>query len=100
MPNALPPRIVRVATARWRLEVDRGSRRAEVRCRRRVERLLALEGVDAVLALVVADERDPVGALAVVEDDRRPVAAERVGVLAQLAGRHVERPDVVDVAVP
>ncbi len=36
---------------------------------------------------------------AFVEHHRRPVAAERVGVLAQLAGLQIERPDVVDVAV-
>ena len=65
---------------------------------RGVQRLLPLERVDAVLALVVADERDPVR-LAVVQHDRRPVAAERVGVLLQLAVLQVERPDVVDVAV-
>ena len=39
-----------------RLEVDDRSGRAEVGRRRRVQRLLALERVDAVLALVVADE--------------------------------------------
>ncbi len=38
--------------------------------------------------------------LAVVQHDRRPVAAERVGVLPQLTGFQVQRPDVVDVAVP
>ena len=81
-----------------RLEVDDFGRRAEVGARGRVQRLLPLERVDAVLALVVADERDPVR-LAVVQHDRRPVAAERVGVLPQLARLQIERPDVVDVAV-
>ena len=82
-----------------RLEVDDLlAGRAEVRARRRVQRLLALERVDAELALVIADEGDLVG-LAFVQDDRIPVAAEDVGVLPELAALLIERPDVEDVAV-
>ena len=43
-----------------RLEVDDRAGRAEVGRRRRVQRLLPLERVDAVVALVVADEGDAV----------------------------------------
>jgi hypothetical protein len=51
-----------------------------------------------VVALVVRDEGDARG-LVVLERDREHVAAERVGVLLQLAALQVQRPDVVDVAV-
>ena len=63
-----------------------------------MQRLLARQRVDAVLALVVGDKRDPL-LLRFVEHDRRDVAGERIGELLQLTGLHVERPDVVDVAV-
>ncbi len=80
------------------LEVDDGGRRSEVGRRGRVERFLAFERVQRVVALVVADERDPV-CLSLVQHDGRPVAAHGVRVLAQLAVFEIERPDVVDVPV-
>jgi hypothetical protein len=55
--------------------------------------------VEFVFALVVADERDPRLGASLVQHDRRGVAAERVGVLAQLPRLQVQRPDVIDVAV-
>ena len=49
-----------------------------------VQRFLARQRVDAVLALVVGDERDLRGLL-VAQHDRRDVAGQRVGELPQLA---------------
>ena len=57
----------------WKSMIGPGAPKSALR--RRVERLLALERLDAVIPLVVADERDPGSAL--VQHDRRPVAAER-----------------------
>ncbi len=49
-----------------------------------VERFVAGQRVDAVFALVVGDEGD-LRRLLVAQDDRRDVAGQRVGELAQLA---------------
>ena len=82
-----------------RLEVDDRAWRAEIGAGHRVDRLIAVERVDAVFTFVIGDERDLGGALLVLQDDRRDVRGQRVGVLPQLAGLQAQRPDVVDVAV-
>ena len=83
-----------------RLEVDDRPGRAEVGRRRGDDRLAPVERVQLVLVLVVADEARSAGcrsrSRSTTVDD---VAAERVGVLPQLAVLQAERPDVVDVAV-
>ena len=73
---------------------------AEVGSRDRVQRLVAVEGVDAVLALVVGDEGDLGVALLVLQHDRRDVGRQRVGVLLELAALEAQRPQIEDVAVP
>jgi hypothetical protein len=80
-----------------RLEVDDRTGLAEVRRGGGVQRLLAIECMDAH-SLVVGDERN-VAAGRVVQHDWREDAAERVRVLAELAVAQVQRPDVEDVAV-
>ena len=71
---------------------------AEVGAGDGVQRFLARQRVDAVLALVVGHERDLRGLL-IAQHDRRDVAGQRVRVLLQLAVLQVQRPDVVDVPV-
>mgnify|MGYP003693813127 CR=1 FL=1 len=82
-----------------RLEVDDRAGRAEVGRGRGDDRIAALERVQLVVALVVADEGDLRLVVGLVQHDRADVAGHRVGVLPQLAVLQVERPDVVDVAV-
>ena len=85
-----------------RLEVDdRPAAGSEVAGDGREDRLLALHRVQAVLALVVGDEREPVG-LAVLlgcNEDGVDVARGGIGVLVQLAVLQIQRPDVEDLAV-
>ena len=81
------------------LEVDHRSGRAEVGRGRGDDRVAALERVQFVVALVVADERHLRRIVAAVQQDGRGVAAHRVGELAQLAVLEAQRPDVVDGAV-
>ena len=63
-----------------------------------MERFFPRQRVDAVLALVIGHERD-LRRFLIVQDDRRHVAGQGVGVLLQFAVLQVQRPDVVDVAV-
>ena len=82
-----------------RLEVDDGAGRAKVGRGRFVERLFALEDVQAVFALVIGDKRDARRSAAFAEHNRRDIARQRVGELIEFARLRVERPDVVHHAV-
>ena len=82
-----------------RLEVDDRPGRSEVGRRDLGDLVLALEDVQAVLALEVGDERQRGCAGASLQHHRRDVARQRVGVLLQLVGLQVERPEVVDLPV-
>ena len=82
-----------------RLEIDDRSRRAEIGRRHGLHRLLHIEGMHAVVALVIRDKGQPRLAAGFRQHHRVHDAAERVRILLQLAVFQAQRPEIEDVAV-
>ena len=86
-----------------RLEVDDRTGAPELLRLRRIQRLLAGDGVQAILTFIVGDKGDALlGPIVVSRPDHDRVQVARRGVrkLTQLAVLQVECPDVKDLSVP